>query len=320
MNTRLNLDWKKLQDVLVQENILNRLVIVINLILLVLLASALTDITWRLMPGPDQAAPPLLPSGILAPEGTQEPDRDIKPVSRLGQAAGRWNIAQWQLFGAKPSVRQSTIAPVATSLPETKLNLVLRGVYASDNPQTAGAIISEPNGKQGFYRIEARLPGGAILKEVYADRIVLQRRGRLETLRLPEERIDAAKQGSQPVRTSGSGASRLPGMQTSREPSPREFRDIIVKDPQRLSDIVAMTPYSKGGRFIGYRLQPGKNKALFSQFGLQSGDIVTSINGITIDSPTNGLSVLRNLATASQVNIEVLRNGVSQNLVLNLNQ
>ncbi len=306
MNTRLSLDWKKLQDVFVQENILNRLIIVINLILLILLASILADITWRLMPGPAQVAAPL------------QLDSGAKPISRQqAQAVGRWNIAQWHLFGVKPLIKQSTATSVVTSLPETNLNLVLRGVYASDNPQAAGAIISEQNGKQSFYKVEARLPGGAILKEVYADRIVLQRRGRLETLRLPEERV--GKSG-QPARTSGAGALRRSGVQTDREPSPREFRDILVKDPQRLTDIVKMTPYNKGGRFVGYRVQPGKNKALFSQFGLQSGDIVTSINGITIDSPTNGLSVLRSLAKSSQVNIEVLRGGATQNLVLNLNQ
>ena len=309
MENRFDLDWKKLQDLMLQERIISRAVVVTNLILLGFLAYTLAGLTWRLFPEPEQAAPPM------------QVEAAARPAAQAQGAAGRWNIAQWHLFGAKP--RGQPAAPVAvapTRLPETKLNLVLRGVYASENPQAAGAIISEPNGKQGFFRVGARLPGGAVLKEVHTDRIILERRGRLETLRLPEEKINGAQRAGRQPPASFSRTTRAPVAPASREPTPREFRDLVVKDPQRLTDIVQMTPYSKQGRFIGYRIQPGRNRALFTQFGLQSGDIVTSINGISIDSPTNGLSVLRSLATARQVRIEVERNGVKQTLQLDLDQ
>lgn len=308
MEKRFDLDWKKLQDLLLQERVVGRAVMVTNLILLLILAYTLAGLTWRLIPAPHQEAPPM------------RADKEAGPAAQA-RPAGRWNIAQWHLFGAKPRVQKSAPASVQPArLPETKLNLVLRGVYASENPQAAGAILSEPSGKQGFYRVGARLPGGAVLKEVHADHIILERRGRLETLRLPKEKIDGAQQRA---RRSSSGLGRgavTASLPADREPTPREFRDIVVKDPQRLTDIVQMTPYSKGGRFIGYRITPGKNKALFDSFGLRTGDIVTSINGITIDSPTNGLSVLRSLATARQVSIEVERNGVKQTLQLDLDQ
>lgn len=310
MEKRLDLDWKKLQDLMLQEQVIGRAAMVTNLILLGFLAYILAGLTWRLFPGPQQMAPPI------------QVEKTARPAARgQGAPSGRWNIAQWRLFGAKPRVQKTTPVAVApTRLPETRLNLVLRGVYASENPRTAGAIISEPNGKQGFYRVGARLPGGAVLKEVHADRIILERSGRLETLRLPEEKINGARQKGGASRPPASRRVPAPAARASREPTPREFRDIVVKDPQRLTDIVQMSPYSKGGRFIGYRIQPGKNRALFTQFGLQSGDIVTAINGIAINSPTNGLSVLRSLATARQVSIEVERNGVKQTLQLDLDQ
>ncbi len=308
MEKRFDLDWKKLQDLLLQERVVGRAVVVTNLILLLILAYTLAGLTWRLIPAPHQEAPPMRADKAAGPAAQARP-------------AGRWNIAQWHLFGAKPRVQKSAPASVQpTRLPETKLNLVLRGVYASENPQAAGAILSEPSGKQGFYRVGARLPGGAVLKEVHADHIILERRGRLETLRLPKEKIDGAQQRARRSSSGLGGGAVTASLPADREPTPREFRDIVVKDPQRLTDIVQMTPYSKGGRFIGYRITPGKNKALFDSFGLRTGDIVTSINGITIDSPTNGLSVLRSLATARQVSIEVERNGVKQTLQLDLDQ
>ncbi len=309
MEKRLELDWKKLPDMLLQDRVVGRAVMVTNLILLLWLAYVLADLTWRLMPGPQQEAPPPL-AGNVAPAATQS------------TPAGRWNIAQWHLFGTKPRIQKPTpVAARPERLPETRLNLVLRGVYASEDPRAAGAILSEPSGKQGFYRVGARLPGGAVLKEVHADHIILERRGRLETLRLPKEKINGAQRnGRQASPSSAVRRTARTAVSANRVPTLREFRDLVVKDPQRLTDIVQMSPYSKGGRFIGYRIRPGKNKALFDRLGLRSGDIVTSINGIAIDSPTNGLSVLNSLATARQVGIEVERNGVRQTLQLDLDQ
>jgi general secretion pathway protein C len=65
----------------------------------------------------------------------------------------------------------------------------------------------------------------------------------------------------------------------------------------------------RGGRFIGYRIKPGKDATLLSRFNLQSGDILTAVNGVKLDSPLKGLGLIQQLATANQVDLEVLRNG-----------
>ena len=73
----------------------------------------------------------------------------------------------------------------ALPIPETGLQLVLRGAFTSSNPALASAIIETPDGKTNSYRIEKEVYGQAKLHEVHGDRIVLSRNGELETLYFP---------------------------------------------------------------------------------------------------------------------------------------
>ncbi|MFT6029277.1 MAG: general secretion pathway protein C [Oleiphilaceae bacterium] len=92
-----------------------------------------------------------------------------------------YNISSYKLFGdARAPVKSS---PVETEkLPETTLKLRLTGVLAGKNNIQASALIEGPDRKTRSYRIDEELPGGAILKQVYPDRVVLERTGRLENL------------------------------------------------------------------------------------------------------------------------------------------
>ena len=161
------------------------------------------------------------------------------------------------------------------------------------------------------------LPGGAVLTEVYPDRIVLQRRGRLETLRMPKEPVSGPP--SREARTPaarGSGSRARPA--AGPRPSLREYRDMVLQDPQQFADKVRLRPRMQGGRMQGYEVRPGRDAQFLSQFGLEPGDVVTAVNGIPLDSPARGLSVLRDLARAQQVQLEVVRNGVPQTIELDL--
>jgi len=95
-------------------------------------------------------------------------------------------LAGWHLFGE--AGRQNAVKRAATlSAPETRLRLTLKGVFASDEAAAAGwAIIADPKGKEDTYEIGDPLPGNAKLSEIYVDRIILERGGRFETLKLPK--------------------------------------------------------------------------------------------------------------------------------------
>ncbi len=300
---KATLDWKKYLDVLLQAAFWQRASFVITLILIVIISWMLAGVGWRLLPVPPQVRPPI----VTAPASR------IVPEQALGGAAGR--IAQWHLFGRAQHAGTQARQPTPVVMPETKLALVLRGVFASKDPTKAGAIVSQRNGQQAFYTLGAQLPGGAMLKEVHTDRIVLLRNHRLETLRLPKE--TTGKNAAIPRGSAGGRFSPASGANMSL----KGYRDLLLDNPQKVADLVQLQPYRQGGRLLGYRVQPGRDRGFLSRFGLQSGDVVTAVNGIRINSPARGLSIMRSLAkNANEVRIELLRRGVSRSIVLNLNQ
>lgn len=72
-------------------------------------------------------------------------------------------------------------------LPETQLNLTLRGAFAGKDEKQAGAIIeNNDDSKSEHYTIGEEVPGEATVKGIYADRVVLARNGLLETLYFPD--------------------------------------------------------------------------------------------------------------------------------------
>ncbi|MFQ5488493.1 MAG: type II secretion system protein GspC, partial [Gammaproteobacteria bacterium] len=60
---KLNLDWNKSLELLTQEPVLRRLAQLVNLLLILLLAATLADLTWKLLPTPPLEAPPLSSAG-----------------------------------------------------------------------------------------------------------------------------------------------------------------------------------------------------------------------------------------------------------------
>lgn len=311
------LDWKKAWDLFLLDSVQRRIITIVQVVLMLLLALALAELTWKVIPVPEQnrESPPAV-SGTVA--------------ARQNDAASgvAWDLAQWHLFG----VKSAGPAPSVDSLPETQLNLTLSGVVASGSVTGGGAIIAAPGGVEAFYIINAQLPGGAVLKEVHPDRVVLERNGRLETLRLPKEGLGNVSGGAQ--EPAAGGQSAMPrGSATSAAAarggvggggaapaSLREYRDMVVSDPQSAGNLVQISPKSADGRFVGYEVQPGQDSALLSRMGLAPGDVVTSVNGVKLDSPAKALSLLRGLSSMEEIRLEIERGGVPQSLIVNINQ
>jgi general secretion pathway protein C len=291
----------------------SRLPAIVTVLLIVLLAHGLAKLTWNLVPLPEveQAA---------VSEQRQKP-RAARVVREQPLAN---KISNFNLFG-KHEPKKVVVEPVKPAVvPETKLNLKLRGVFASKDKNAARAIIADSRGDEDSYRIGAALPGGATLSEIHPDRVILEHNGRFETLKLPVDVADSAVGGASTLSPSnvspptvdrdinrGNIAS-LSASTTDNAQLLGQYRSALLNDPNSVMGLINVRPYQKDGQLVGYRLRPGKDRALLRRFGLRSGDIVTSVNGVPMNNPVKALEVLRDLSTASQISVDVLRNGAPQ--------
>jgi len=218
------------------------------------------------------------------------------------------SIANAHLFG------EAGAEPVNTAIdaPETQLNLQLRGTIAAGDETMAHAIIADGDGKDKVFFINDTLPGGAVLHEVYTDRVILNRGGVLEALRLP--RVSKAL-GRQPL------PSAAPAFDDQNSAPPADaMQQMMQGNPASFTDILRPQPYMPNGELKGYRVYPGRDRRRFAALGLRPGDLVTAINGQALDNLQSGMEVFRNLGNAAQIAVTIERNGAPMTLTLDTNQ
>ncbi|MFT7186585.1 MAG: general secretion pathway protein C [Pseudohongiellaceae bacterium] len=97
------------------------------------------------------------------------------------------NIARFKLFG-DAKLTSAKIVTANENLPKTNLKLTLTGVLVSPTQKGAGALILGPDRQTQHYRVNDELPGGATLQQVFSDRVIVNRAGRLENLYFVEKK------------------------------------------------------------------------------------------------------------------------------------
>ncbi|WP_417531391.1 type II secretion system protein N [Marinobacter lipolyticus] len=94
-------------------------------------------------------------------------------------------LASLDLFGK--AGESATDQKIDTeNLPETNLRLFLRGVLAADGDFPGSALIEDDKSQTEAYLVGDELPGNAKLRSVHANRVIIQRGGKLENLYFPE--------------------------------------------------------------------------------------------------------------------------------------
>lgn len=285
--------WPAWAVSLLQPAAVSRWALGVNLVLLALIAYSLAKLTWMVLPAPreEASAPPMIAPAALAGAISTATSHVPSPQE----------MAQWHLFG---EVQVINVGAAANTAPQTSLALSLRGVIASRGKATARAIIADSAGNEQFYAIDSPLPGGAILKEIHADRVILSRDGRYETLLLPKDEM---------------GGEGMPGSAPPDAAMMQEFRNTLATNPQSLMERVHPVPVNEGGKFVGYRLLPGQDPGFLTRFGMEPDDIVTAINGMSLDNPARGMQLLNSLKTESEIRVETLRNGAPRSFILRMN-
>jgi general secretion pathway protein C len=268
---------------------------VVNILLVIWIAVQLAALTWAVLPQQEPA-----PAPVTAQPGN--------PVQKNPHTALIEQLPGLHLMGV-PTSAATTVTTAPVDAPDTQLRLILRGALASDNKLDARAIIADSGGKEEQYAIGDSVPGNAELSEVYPDRVILKRSGRFETLRLPTD-----------TPTGGTGFSRsqpVPVSVSTPAERLRQVRAQLQNSPRSLYGMLRATPkLDADGNTVGYVVAPGNDPQLFSDVGLQNGDVVTEVNNMSLSDPANGSKALQSLQNGETVTVKVLRNGAEQMITL----
>jgi len=275
----------------------------VSALLVVLLAWQLARIVWLLVPGsaagdPPTAAPP--PGAIGSQASLASTGIDVD------------GIAGAHLFGEASADDEPPPPPEPTeNLEETRLALTLKGTMAGTEARLTAAIIADNRNEEKVYAVGDVVVSGTTLHSVYNDRVVLNRSGILESLKLPKD----LPTSSAPVRRAA--AIRTTTTEPVESPS---IQNALTENAARLADVIRPTPYFVGGQQQGYRVYPGRDRRQFAALGLRPGDLIRDIDGQALSDPQQAMEIFQNLGTADQVSVTVERNGQPEVLVLTTSQ
>jgi len=254
---------------------------------------------WTVIPAPTLPIAKVTPTTSTVSTSTRT-NVDITAVQKLN-LFGDFNKAAVVDDAPTPQEDQN--------LEKTKLNIELQGVIAASEPELSWAIIGRGD-NQKLYKIGDVIDNaqGAKVSKIYDIKIVINNRGKLEELWLYGE--DGKKFAtSAPVR-------QAPTARPAQQKAVIKASD--VKKAKNIGDVVRFMVATDNGKMIGYKVRPGRQRELFDQVGLKTDDIVVSVNGIEVNEPQKVREVYQALKTATEANLEVLRDGTTLSIPITM--
>ena len=253
--------------------------------------------------------------------GTKTSNTKKQPIEQINIEA----VVSRNLFG-KPVTQMSAQAQLVAKAAETRLPLELRAVFESSKRSISAAIIGQRGQNAKLFTVGDSVPGNAILEGVVGDKVLLRRAGKLEFLPFPESKYQATQnqktrgainqtKNEQLVISSDAGKqtpitdileaseARAPTAESSTEPALlREFKE----NPREMISKIGLSETKSGG----YRVGNVSNSPYLRQSGLQSGDVILSVNGQTLSNVQNDRTQLAGLMAGGTARLEIQRGDI----------
>lgn len=211
---------------------------------------------------------------------------------------------------------QVEVSEQADIVPETQLQLVLRGIRRGTEPSNGAALIQLANAQQVFVSAGDEISDGVELREVHTDYVIISRRGIREGLRIREASArstvtgadgeDATAAASAPPRERPIYTAAQIGHAIARPGDRHDVAGMFLVEPRYIDDAIVGLAFAGG------------NTNMLETIGLRMGDIVTEIDGRPISNPDEIQALLDDLRGDDRVDVSIVRNGMSLNLSVDL--
>lgn len=242
--------------------------------------------------------------------------------------AGQTGVAVSEIAVASAAtglVRQPDLSPIlalapfgsAASAPapeptvrETSLDLVLRGVVMAEPRQDSIAVVALKDGAAKLYGVGDSIEGKAVVKEILADRILVQVGDAVETLSFPKPG-EAGKAGVARL-VAGITNSGIPGATGSvgasagaaaPKPAIEEYRRRIALNPKAVLDSFGVSVSENG-----YTIDPNATSSVL-RAGFKPGDLISRVNGEAVGDIERDRRLIDSVIAQGRVRVEVVRDG-----------
>ena len=233
--------------------------------------------------------------GVMQPESLYQPDPIVQPAEIAPQVAGSVNYD----FSTDPfAFGDAVIIPldeIFDDAPETTLNLELIGIVSESS-----ATFRLSDGKNKPVKIGEEVINGVTLTGTARDFVTLDVNGETQKLTLERVKLGEKETGTKIVRVTEqpNGAA---------NPTTRINAENLISKLQ-LTPELELLP-DRTTQVIGFKIN-ARSGADLSQFNLKSGDVITRIGPVVLNSKNTNIKELRDLVSSGRAqDFEVIRNG-----------
>jgi general secretion pathway protein C len=253
----------------------------------------------------------------------EEPPRKAHAKEELPTPLALAPLAR--ILGLPDKLREEVIAAPgdenAEAVPNT-LGLKLLGTMVGANPSNTFASVYEGTTR----RTRSVWMGGDILGAqvvvIERTRVLLMNSGRLEYVSATA--TDALPPPVEPRAATAPAATDPKPSVDVRQLGPRSYEvsrkdlDVALANPSELLMQARVIPAMRNGEPQGFKLFSIRQGSLYGRIGLQNGDILQRINGLSIASAERGLEAFQKLRESSHIELEVERNGQPMRLTYSM--
>lgn len=225
-------------------------------------------------------------------------------------------------------------APVDSDLPTlSSLNMQLMGTMVASRPEFSLAMIrDDASGSTMIMSVGDFIQEQVEITEIRRDRILLERGNQAEYMLLyqthggapsPTAASTMARPSSAP-RQLTPNAIKTPRVNNTPLANTREAvkkvsdTEFVVQrgalnkqidDPKALAEQGRIAPNFKDGKRDGLKLVGLSPNSVYSQLGIQSGDVLQSLNGKKIDTTSQAMDLFEQFKSSGEVVVEIERRG-----------
>lgn len=264
------------------KKIINYAPHIVTSIILFFICQQLAQLTWKIILPVNFTDNALSPADMTAP-ATPSPETALP---------------RFTLFGLAEKTSATAHGGNLDQAPVSALKLRVTGLLASTDPSRAIAIMMKGN-QQVSLGIGDNTPGGeAKIVAIFPDRLIVNYRGRNEAIPLFNDPPAAGK--------------------NSAAPTARQLAQELRAQPQNILHYLNISPVMVNDKLSGYRLNPGKDPALFREAGLKENDLAIALNGLDLRDKEQSRQALAQLPELTEITLTVERDGQKQDIYLAL--
>lgn len=222
-------------------------------------------------------------------------------------------IMDRNLFGSVDSKIVEAEAPVEIeTLEPTSLKIALLGTVAGDQANAVAVIEDRKKRKQDLYKVGDSVQD-ALIKKILRGKVVLEVGGKDEILTMEETTASSSPSTPGTSRPRSTPANVQTGSRTRSLERTISLRrndiDESLQDINALLSQARILPHFENGEADGLAVTGIKAGSIFMKMGLRNGDIVHGVNGDTITTPDDILSMYNDMQSGSGLSIQIKRGG-----------